>query len=247
MAKAKRTETVAAAPVSAAPEFNLNADSLDYSDEAALEADLAKSGGKYFDEPGNVDLKIIAADFHKNKETGSIYCKGDDTWFNVKLTMQGAGDKEIDHWLQIPTSKIKFGTKGTLAVYKKLQQFFFGIGEEVTLNNLGKLVKKYFADPGAGLTGIAVNVDLGYEGPYVAKLPDSEDFAIYVKGTPLTEDGDIIRMPDRASAVQVAKGRNIQPSFVKVVKFIAKKGKATVTKINGKASTTASAATTEEW
>ena len=38
--------------------------------------------------------------------------------------LRGAGDKSINHWLQVPTTKIKFGPKDTLAVYKKLQQFF---------------------------------------------------------------------------------------------------------------------------
>ncbi len=135
-----------------------------------------------------------------------------------------ARSQQIQHWLQVPTTKIKFGAKDTLAVYKKLQQFFFAIGEEVSLNNLGTLCAKYFADPGAGLIGIKVNVDLGFEGPYVAKLTDSEDFVIYVGGKPVTEDGQPLRMPDRASAVQVAKGRGIEPSFVKIVKFTPKKG-----------------------
>ncbi len=72
MAKAakKKAETIETpvASTEEAPSFNLNADSLDYTDDAQLNADLEKSGGKYFDEPGNVDLAVIAADFHKNKE-----------------------------------------------------------------------------------------------------------------------------------------------------------------------------------
>lgn len=225
MGRAKKSTTDSEVEVSGiqAPEFNLNAADLDFSNDAELQDELNKSGGKYFDDPGNVDLEIVAADFHKNKETGSINCAGDATWFNVVLTLRGAGDKEIKHWMQVPTTRIKYGKKDTLAVYKKLQQFLFALGEEVTLNSIGALMKKYFTDPGAALVGIKVNVDLGFEGAYVAKLPDSEEYGIYVGGKTVKEDGKDLRCPDRSSAVQVAKGRGIEPSFVKVVKFTASK------------------------
>jgi hypothetical protein len=254
MAKANKavTETPATdATVNEAPVFNLNASGLDFSDDSALQDELNKSGGKYFDDPGNVDLEIVAADFHKNKDTGSIYCAGDSTWFNVVMTFRGAGDKEIRHWVQVPTSKIKFGAKDTLAVFKKLQQFFFALGEEVTLNRLDTLVKKYFGDPGASLLGIKVNVDLGFEGPYVDKLPDSDSYGIYQGGKPITEDGKPLEMPDRASAVQVAKGRGIEPSFVKIVKFTSSK-QAAKSPAKGKtvikaAPVKAAAAVADEW
>lgn len=198
--------------------FNLGVGNLEFSSDEDLQKELAKSGGKYFDTPGNMDLKITAADFHKNKKTGEIWCEGDNTWFNVVITLKGSEDKEIQHWIQVPTTKLKYGKKDTLAVFKKLQEFLFGIGEEVTMASFGKLCEKYFSDP-SKLIGTAVNVDLGYEGPYVERAPDSENFRVIVGGKPLMEDGTPIEMPDRASAVTFAKGRNITPSFIRVLKF----------------------------
>lgn len=247
MSKGKPAAVTTTKDQSKAPVFNLNPSNLDFTDDAELQDELGKSGGKFFDDPCNIDLEVVAADFHPNKETGSIYCKGDDTWFNVVMTLRGAGDKEIKHWIQVPTSKIKFGEKDTLAVYKKFQQFLFALGEEVTLNALGELVQKYFSDPGAGLVGVKVNVDLGYEGPYIGRLPDSEDFAIMVGNKPVSEDGKPLRFPDKQSAAQVAKGRGIQTSFVKITKFTAGKTAAKPAKGKLKAAKLADKKTDDEW
>lgn len=204
------------------PQFNLTANNIDYDSDEALQEAVEKVGGKFFDTPGNFDLTIVAADFHKNKDTGSIYCKGDNSWFNVQLTFRGSDEKEINHWLQIPTTSITFGEKKTLAVFRKLQQFFFGIGEAVTINSLNGLLQKYFAKP-EKLVGQKVNADLGYEGPYVAKSAESDDFVVMVKGKPMQEDGADVKLPDRASAVQYAKSQGIEPSFIRILKFTAKK------------------------
>jgi hypothetical protein len=203
------------------PQFNLTASNIDFATDEALQAELEKTGGQYFDAPGNYDLTISAAEFHKNKETGSIYCKGDATWFNVKITLASADGKAIDHWLQVPTTDIKFGEKKTLAVFRKFQQFLFGIGEAVTIEKLNALCQKYFANP-AKLVGQKVNCDLGYEGPYVHKQAD-DVYVVMVKGKPMQEDGADVSLPDRSSAVQYAKSQGVEPSFIRVLKFTAKK------------------------
>ncbi len=89
MAKAKKSSADTFIP--GAPVFNLNASDLDFTNDAELQDELSKSGGKYFDDPGNVDLEIVAADFHTSKKSGTIYCPGDSTWFNVVVTLRGAG------------------------------------------------------------------------------------------------------------------------------------------------------------
>ena len=203
------------------PQFNLNASNIDFASDEALQEELAKTGGQFFDAPGNYDLVISAAEFHTGKGTGTIYCKGDKTWFNVKLTLKSSDDKEINHWLQVPTTSIKFGEKETLNPFRKFQQFLFGIGEAVTIEKLNALCQKYFANP-AKLVGQKVNVDLGYEGPYVHKQAE-DTFVVMVKGKPLQEDGADVTLPDRASAVQYAKSQGIEPGFIRVLKFTPKK------------------------
>jgi len=76
------------------------------------------------------------------------------------------------------------------------------------------------------LVGKKVNVDLGYEGPYVAKVPDTEEYAVYVKGHALKDDGVEVRLPDRSSAIQYAKSQGIDPGFIHILKFTAKKAPA---------------------
>lgn len=205
-----------------APVFNLKASNINFDSDEALQAEVAKGGGKYFDTPCNVDLVIAAAEFHKNKETGDIYCKGDNTWFNVKVTLKAADERSIEHWIQVPTVKLDFGEKKTLAVFRKFQEFLIGLGEVVTIAKIQGLLEKYFADP-AKLVGQKVNVDLGYEGPYVVKVTDADEFVVIVKGQPLKDDGVEVRLPDRSSAIQYAKSQGIEPSFLRVLKFTAKK------------------------
>lgn len=207
------------------PQFNLNASNINFETDEALQAELAKKGGNYFTEPCNVDLVIAAAALHANKDTGEIFCKGDKSWFNVKLTLKSADDKSIDHWVQVPTDKLEFGEKGTLAVFRKLQEFLIGLGEVVTIAKMQSILEKNFIDLDK-LVGKKVNVDLGYEGPYVAKVPDTEEYAVYVKGHALKDDGVEVRLPDRSSAIQYAKSQGIDPGFIHILKFTAKKAPA---------------------
>lgn len=203
-----------------APVFNLTASNIGFKNDEEFQEELNKTGGKYFDSPGNYDLTISAAVFHENKETGSIYCKGDETWVNVKVTLTSTDGRSIDHWLQVPTTKVTFGPKDTLNVYKKFQQFLYGIGESGAIKELNKLLNKYFADP-AKLVGKKVNVDLGYEGPHVVNQGDG--YVVMVKGKALQEDGVDVVLPDRGAAIQYAKSQGIEPGFIRVLKFTASK------------------------
>lgn len=202
------------------PNFNLNASNINFASDEALQAKLAQ--GNFIDEPGVAELNVVNAEFHKNKE-GSIYCKGDSSWFNVKLTFKNADGKEINHWVQVPTNSIEFGEKKTLALFRKLQEFLIGLGEVVTIAKIQGLLEKYFTNLDK-LKNQKVKVELGYEGPYVTKAPDSDEFVVMVKGQILEDDeGAEGRLPDRASAVQFAKSQGIEPGFLRILKFLPKK------------------------
>ncbi len=205
--------------MSEAPKFNLSASNIGISQEKLTE-ELNKKGGKFFD-PGNYDVEIVEADFHKNKTTQSIYCANDDTWLNVAVTFKGVDDRQIRAWLQVPTSKITFGPKNTYAVYRKFAEFMAAIGQAVTTDNLGKVVPKFFADP-KKLKGLKLNVDIGHTGPYIDRVSDTE-YRI-MKGNKPLEDGDgVMLFPDRKSAAAYAEGEGIETGFPEITKYTAAK------------------------
>jgi hypothetical protein len=211
-----------------APKFNLNASNLGFESQEQLDAEVNKPQGKGF-QPGNYDLQIISAEFHKNKITGSIYCESDETWLNVVVTLQGAEERTTKTWIQVPTTKVKFGPKNTLFVYKKFVEFMASIGEAVTLENLGKLVPKYFSAPSETLPGLKLNADIGYEGPHVAKAEDGS--CTIVRGNkPVEDENGVMTFPDVASAKAVAEGMGIKLTYPNIVKFTAKKKAATASK-----------------
>jgi len=201
-----------------APKFNLNASNLP--SQEALDAELNKPQGKGF-APGNYDLQIIKAVFHPNKTTGSIFCAGDESWFNVELTLEGTDERTTRYWIQVPTATVHFGPKKTLFVYKKFVEFMAAIGQALTTDNLGKLVPKFFSEPTETLVGLKLNADIGYEGPHVQK---SEDGCTIVKnGKPVEDESGVMVFPDLASAKACAEGLGIKLSYPNIVKFSSKK------------------------
>ena len=201
--------------MSEAPKFNLSASNIGITQDK-LEEELNKQGGKFFD-PGNYDLEIDDADFHKNRGTQSIYCANDGTWLNVVITFRGLDDRQIKTWLQVPTSKITFGAKNTYAVYRKFAAFMAAIGQAITTDNLSSVVPKYFSDP-KKLKGLKLNADIGYAGAYIDRVSETE-YRI-VKGDKPLEDGDgIITFPDRKAAAAYAQGERIDVRFPEVTKY----------------------------
>lgn len=203
-----------------APKFNLSATNLDIKDDAELAAAIEKEGKRGFD-VGNYTVKTTNPRYHANKETGSIFCKGDATWFNVVVTLEQDG-RSKDHYIQVPTSRIKYGDKkgGTLFVFKKFVEFMSGIGETVSLNNLGKICEKYFSSEDAlkKLADKELTVDFGYQGPHAAKVED-EQYVIMIKDKPLEEDGEALRFPDVASAKVFADAKGLKLSYPEIVKI----------------------------
>jgi hypothetical protein len=204
-----------------APKFNLNKSNIGFESQEALQNELDRPVGKNFDK-GNYDGEIVTADFHKNKDTGSIYCDGDPTWFNVKVTLQGADDRTANAWIQVPTSSVRFGKKGTLFVFKKFVEFMSSIGVTVTLDNLDKVVPKYFSNPSKTLTGLKANFDIGYEGAYVER--DGEGSCRIVRGgKPVENEDGVMTFPDFASAKACAEAMRIAITYPSIVKWNAAK------------------------
>ena len=200
------------------PEFNLNADALDIKDDKELQAAIEKEGRRGF-EPGNYGLKVTRPRYHANKDTKLVTCAKDPTWFNVAITLESADGRAKDMFIQVPTSKVKYGPKGTLFVFKKFVETMAGFGEAVNLNNLGAIVKKYFSSEDAlkKLEGKELTVDIGYEGPHAVK--EGENYKIALKSGDLTEDGAVVLLPDVASAKVYAASKGIELSFPEIQKI----------------------------
>lgn len=202
-----------------APKFNLSAGNLGVASQEELDQKMnEKSGGKGF-APGNYDLQIVQADFHKNKDSGSIFCDGDPTWFNVLIVAEGAEGRQTKYWLQVPTSSLKFGKKQTFFVFKKFSEFMAAIGVPVTTDNVSKVVPQYFSAPSDSLVGRKFNCDIGYEGSHVAKQEDGS-YVINNKGKAVTgDDGEVMAFPDVGSAKAIAEGLGIKLTFPNITKF----------------------------
>jgi hypothetical protein len=201
------------------PKFELNENSLEFQSDEQLQAELAKDGGKRKGfEPGNYKLKIVNPRFHVNEKTGSILCK-DPTWFNVRLTLESADGRSKEYFVQVPTSRLKYGPNDTMFVYKKFQEFMAAIGEPVSLNRLGKLCEKYFSSEDAlkKLSGIEIDVDMGYVGSHIEKVGDN--YKIVHKRQDLSDGGQVIMFPDFQSAKAYAQGSGIEITFVEITKL----------------------------
>ncbi len=213
-----------------APMFNLKAGNLGFKSDADLQKKLDEPQGKGF-QPGNYDLQIIAAEFHANKETGSIYCAGDDSWLNVVITCAGTEDRTTKYYVQVPTNNVYFkGAKGkpTLFVFRKFTEFMAAIGVPVTLETLDKVVPKYFSTPSKALTGLKFNADIGFDGPYIEKVSDTE-CRIIKNGKALEDESGVVTFPDFQSARAYADGARIKTSRPSIVKFTAVKSATTTT------------------
>lgn len=206
----------------AIPEFNLAATALDITSEEDLQAELAKEGRRGF-EPGVYKLKTSSARFHLNKVTKSPLCVKDPTWFNIALTVTSSDERKKDLFIQVPTSKIKYGDKGTLFVFKKFCEFMASIGVAVNLQNLSKIAAKYFQNEETlkNLNDLEIEIEMAYEGSYADKQPDGESFKIRTKkGEALQEDGVDVTCPDFDSAKVYAQSRGIELSYCEVKKMV---------------------------
>ena len=84
------------------------------SDEEVEKLNEEQSSGKFFT-PGNYDVKIAKIEYNGLSEK-------DTSWFGLKILLKNAANKEITHFVLVPTRGIKFGVDGTVFVYRKLKE-----------------------------------------------------------------------------------------------------------------------------
>jgi hypothetical protein len=146
-------------------------------DAESFAKDMAKGNGSGF-APGTYDVEITKAEFHANKETGSIYCTKDPTWLNVKVTLSNGAKSKVA-FIQVPTSKITYNeanSKEPTFVFQNFRKFMAAVGESVesTLASIKSIIPKYFTNPEKALVGKFMTIVVGFDGNYVDRLSESE-------------------------------------------------------------------------
>ncbi len=167
-------------------------------------------------------VTIANAQFHSNKDTKSIYCTKDDTWFNVKLSFT-VGNSKQDAWIQVPTSRIEFNpeqSKKPLFVFGKFRSFMAALGVQVLSDpkSLSKLVPKYFSDP-SKLNGKQMEITIAYTGPYIKKEGEDTFKIVNQNGTDHEILTDLYGSRDEAKLAAVSAGLKYMQNFPEITTY----------------------------
>lgn len=166
---------------------------------------LGQKGGKGF-QPGQYTVTIKDPKFHENKQTGSIFCKNDPSWFNVSMTLV-SGEREKKMFLQVPTESPAYKTKKGLTdfTFRKLAEFMAGIGVYMDFNNYPQVVTELLSTPEAllKLEGKEMDIEVGYDKPYVDYIAKDQYQIItdIVKMTPYMENDEVVIFSSADEAV----------------------------------------------
>lgn len=174
------------------PRFNFANSSI----KTAAELDTADKGkgvDKFF-KPGKYDVKIESVEV-----VGA--CKNDPTWCDVKVQYRGTGEKTIRDFLMVPTSDIKYGSKGVLMPFRRLQAFAGALGHDLQPENVGDVLKALFANP-TKLIGHTVAIEVGYRKGYIHYTGKNE--AGEKKYVIMTAEGSVLRDPATLQTVEFA-------------------------------------------
>ena len=196
--------------------FSFTKSNLGLTQEEVIKAEENKGGGSRFMDPGVHSVKIVEADFHKNRDTQLTSCKSDPTWHNIKVVYENGAGQRHNHYVQIPTSKLTFtvngqkGPKESAFMFVKFRQFCAGIGEvaDIDATKLGALMNKYFATPNK-LVGKNLEITLGYQGAYLSYMEGRGDEAAYAI---MNKDGTILDpgpYTKKTAVVEAAKRQTI--------------------------------------
>lgn len=140
------------------PKFDFSGCSIknDEDLDQALAGD-AKKESKVF-KPGKHDVVIKAVVFEG-------MAKKDKTWGQLKVTLEGTNEKKTNVWVMFPTQDVKYGDKGTMFPFKKLQEFSKALGVELKASNLKPSLQSLFQKP-EKLVGKSLSVKMAYEKAY---------------------------------------------------------------------------------
>lgn len=149
------------------PSFNF---AVTVDDKAVAAANASRAGGDWL-QAGKQTLEILKVEYK-----GTV--AKDATWMRFSLTLGKPGTKPeadgkfkgcIFHSVMVPTQDIVY--QGKLGVFGMLTSFFAGLGVSLAASNVAEVITKYFANF-EGLTGMKLEVDLGYNGVHIIREND---------------------------------------------------------------------------
>jgi hypothetical protein len=180
----------------------------------------SKSGSKGFT-PGNYNLKIANAQYHVNKDTGSVMNANDPTWLTVSVDLVGAEGRTKKHYVLVPTKSIVYKTregKDSTFLFQKLCEFMAALGVYLDSKNYATVIKSYFENLDR-LNGQDVSVDIGFNGPYV-KFVSQGQYQLVIQGEPYAEGGEVKVFADADSVVAFGASLNKRVQrFPEIIKF----------------------------
>ena len=153
--------------MSSMPKFNF---AVTVTDKDVQAANASKGGGDWL-QAGRQKLEILKVEYK-----GTV--QKDATWLRFSLTIGKPGTKPGDdgkykgcifHSVMVPTQDILY--QGKLGVFGMLSSFMAGLGVSLSASNTPEVVQKYFANF-EGLTGMTLDVDLGFNGVHIVREND---------------------------------------------------------------------------
>jgi hypothetical protein len=199
------------------PRFNFSKSSIKTDEELQAAAEASNKGSKFF-QPGKYEVVIDAVEYKGP-------AKGDPTWGNLEVTYKGAGEKTIRDYILVPFQDVKYGDKGTLFPFRKVQNFGESLGTTVTMANLEAAMKALFANP-EKLKGRPVSIEVGYRKGHVKYLGKHDDgtkrYGIVDRDGNSVRDADMksVEFPDFEAALGYAEDQKIPvDKFVNVLSY----------------------------
>lgn len=192
------------------PRFSFGGCSI--KDDEQMNEELAKVGqNDRFFKPGKHDVVIKEVAFEG-------MAKNDKSWGNLKLTLQGTGEKQTNVWVLFPTTDVVYGPKKTMFPFKKLQEFAGALGEDLKVSTLEPVLKKLFAKP-EKLAGKSLAVRIAYERARAKFIGKGADGIVRLglelaDGTTHQENG----------AAKIFEGADSKTAYEAVAKFATEKG-----------------------
>lgn len=228
------------------PEFNLDTTTAAFLTDDEESKEIEK-GGKWF-EPGHYDLVISSARFTKPTADSNWY----GFVVELTTGVEG-DERSIRSYHMIPLSQNimyqKPGGKPTIFCWSKMTRpFLLGIGEDAKQSTIAKILSKYFAGDGCTslikfetwddstggvveqegyqlnkLIGKRLEVDLGYEGAYIGRREEFDDYAIFKGNKVVSKEGKELIGDSFDECIILAEEFDINLTRLSVVKIYPKK------------------------
>lgn len=202
------------------PNFALS--ELAFTSDEEMQEDARKQSARFFDKPGQYDLRITEATYQGAAEK-------DPKWGKVYITLEGANGREIKDTLLLPMAgDIKYGEKGQTFPFHKLRGFTSSLGQSLSVAEGPKGLNKQLSSlfyPIDKLIGKSLKANIGYRAGYVRYVGKKDDGSkmyelVASDGNVVSENGEAKRFPDVAAAQQYATDNSIKfDKFISVLDY----------------------------